>query len=59
MAGRIPGLTKLKRASTDSLCAEPVTTKCAGGVAGLTAAFMRREGSFGLHPVLEPTPWYI
>ena len=59
MAGRIPGLTKLIWASTDSLCAEPITTKYAGDVACLTAAFMRQEGSFGLHPGLERTPWLI
>ena len=45
--------------STDSLCAEPITTKYAGDVAYLTAAFMRQERSFRLHPVLERTPWFI
>ena len=59
MAGQIPGLTRFNWALTDSLCAEPITTKCAGDVAYLTAAFMRQEGSFGLHPVLERTPWFI
>ena len=59
MAGQILSLTKLNWASTDSLCAEPITTKYAGDVAYLTAAFMRQEGSFGLHPVLERTPWFI
>ncbi len=59
MAGQIPGLTKRNLISTDSLCVEPITTKCAGAVAYLTAAFMRQEGSFGLHPVLERTPWFI
>ena len=59
MAGQILGLTKLNRASTDSLSAEPITTKYVGDVACLTAAFMRQEGSFGLHPVLERTPWFI
>ena len=59
MAGQILSLTKLNWASTDSLCAEPITTKYAGDVAYLTAAFMRQNGSFGLHPVLERTPWFI
>ena len=58
MAGQILSLTKLNWASTDSLCAEPITTKYAGDVAYLTAAFMRQEGSFRLHPVLERTPWF-
>ena len=31
----------------------------AGDVACLTAAFMRQVGIFGLHPVLERTPWFI
>ena len=59
MAGRIPGLIKHNWASTDSLCAEPITTKYAGDVACLTAVFMRQEGSFGLHSGLECTPWLI
>ena len=59
MASQILSLTKLNWASTDSLCAEPITTKYAGDVAYLTAAFMRQEGSFRLHPVLERTPWFI
>ena len=59
MAGQILSLTKLNWASTDSLCAEPITTKYAGDVAYLTAAFMRQNGSFRLHPVLERTPWFI
>ena len=59
MAGQILSLTKLNWASTDSLCAEPITTKYAGDVAYLTAAFMRQDGSFRLHPVLERTPWFI
>ena len=54
MAG-ILSLT-LNWASTDSLCAEPITTKYAGDVAYLTAAFMRQDGSFRLHPVLERRP---
>ena len=57
--GQILGLTKLNWASTDSLCAEPITTKYTGDVAYLTAAFMRQEGSFGLQPVLERTLWFI
>lgn len=59
MAGQIPGLTKLNRASTDSLCAEPVTTRYVGDVACVTGAFVRQEGSLGLHPMLERTPWFI
>ena len=59
MASQILSLTKLNWASTDSLCAEPITTKYAGDVAYLTAAFMRQDGSFRLHPVLERTPWFI
>ncbi len=52
-------LTKLNWASTDSLCAEPITTKYAGDIAYLTAAFLRQGGVFRLHPVLERTPWFI
>ena len=59
MAGQILSLTKLNWASTDSLCAEPITTKYAGDVAYLAAAFMRQSGNFKLHPVLERTPWFI
>lgn len=59
LAYQILSLTKLNWASTDSLCAEPITTKYAGDIAYLTAAFMRQEVDFKLHPVLERTPWFI
>jgi hypothetical protein len=59
LARQILSLTKLNWASTDSLCAEPITTKYAGDIAYLTAAFMRQGGEFKLHPVLERTPWFI
>ena len=59
LAVQILSLTKLNWASTDSLCAEPITTKYAGNIAYLTSAFLRQEGSFHLHPNLEKTPWFI
>ena len=59
IAAQILSLTKLNWASTDSLCAEPITTKYAGDVAYLTAAFLRRQPSFRVHRVLERTPWFI
>jgi predicted HTH transcriptional regulator len=59
LASQILSLTKLNWASTDSLCAEPITTKYAGDIAYLTAAFMRQGGAFNLHPTLERTPWFI
>lgn len=59
LAVQILSLTKLNWASTDSLCAEPITTKYAGDIAYLTAAFLRQEETFRLHPVLENTPWFI
>ncbi len=59
LASQILSLTKLNWASTDSLCAEPITTKYAGDIAYLTAAFMRQGGAFNLHPALERTPWFI
>lgn len=52
-------LTKLNWASTDSLCAEPITTKYAGDIAYLTSAFLRQGDPFRLHPVLEKTPWFL
>jgi predicted HTH transcriptional regulator len=52
-------LTKLNWASTDSLCAEPITIKYAGRIAYLTSAFLRQGGAFQLHPVLEKTPWFL
>ena len=59
LAMQILSLTKLNWASTDSLCGEPITTKYAGDIAYLTAAFMRQGKPFNLHPVLEQTPWFI
>ncbi|MFN8512814.1 MAG: putative DNA binding domain-containing protein [Thermomicrobiales bacterium] len=59
LAVQILNLTKLNWASTDSLCAEPITTKYAGDIAYLTAAFLRQSAPFTLHEVLETTPWFI
>ena len=59
LAMQVLSLTKLNWASTDSLCAEPITTKYAADIAYLTAAFMRQGSDFKLHPVLERTPWFI
>lgn len=59
LANQILSLTKLNWASTDSLCAEPITTKYAHDIAYLTAAFLRHSDEFILHPVLEKTPWFI
>jgi predicted HTH transcriptional regulator len=59
IATQILYLTKLNWASTDSLCGEPITTKYAGNIAYLTAAFMRQNQPFKLHPTLENTPWFI
>lgn len=59
LAVQILSLTKLNWASTDSLCGEPITTKYAGDIAYLTAAFLRQSDSFSLHSVLEKTPWFI
>jgi hypothetical protein len=59
LAVQILSLTKLNWASTDSLCAEPITTKYAGDIAYLTNAFIRQNQSFNLHPALEKTPWFI
>jgi hypothetical protein len=52
-------LTKLNWASTDSLCGEPITTKYAGDIAYLTAAFLRQQDNFKVHTALEQTPWFI
>jgi hypothetical protein len=38
---------------------EPITTKYAGEIAYLTAAFMRQAPTFALHPALERTPWFL
>ena len=60
LARQILSLTKLNWASTDSLCAEPITIKYAGDIAYLTEAFQhQKQGEFRLHPVLERTPWFI
>ncbi len=60
LANQVLSLTKLNWASTDGLCAEPITTKYAGDIAYLTAAFLRQEaGPFRLHSALERTPWFI
>jgi predicted HTH transcriptional regulator len=59
VANQILCLTKLNWASTDSLCGEPITTKYAGDIAYLTAAFLRQKSLFKLHPILESTPWFI
>jgi hypothetical protein len=59
LAMQILCLTKLNWASSDSLCAEPITTKYAGDVAYLTAAFLRQGSPFRIHKVLERTPWFI
>jgi predicted HTH transcriptional regulator len=59
LASQILSLTKLNWASTDSLCGEPITTKYAGDIAYLTAAFLRQKDQFNVHAVLERTPWFI
>ena len=59
LASQIMCLTKLNWASTDSLCGEPITTKYAGDIAYLTAAFLRQEENFKVDAVLEKTPWFI
>jgi predicted HTH transcriptional regulator len=59
LASQVLSLTKLNWASTDSHCAEPITTKYAGDIAYLTGAFMRQGGDFKLHPALERTPWFL
>ncbi|MCY3819522.1 MAG: putative DNA binding domain-containing protein [Gammaproteobacteria bacterium] len=60
LARQILSLTKLNWASTDALCADPITIKYAKDIAYLTEAFQRQgAGEFALHPVLERTPWFI
>ena len=59
VAVQILSLTKLNWASTESLCGEPITTKYAGDIAYLTAAFLRQGREFRVHPVLERTAWFI
>lgn len=59
LALQVLNLTKLNWASTDSFTAEPITTKYAGDIAYLTAAFLRQREPFQLHRVLERTPWFV
>jgi hypothetical protein len=59
LARQLLSLTKLNWASSDALTGEPITTKYAGDIAYLTAAFMRQGTSFTLHPALERTPWFL
>ena len=59
LARQILALTKLNWASSDALVGEPITTKYAGDIAYLTAAFMRQGETFQLHPALERTPWFL
>ncbi len=59
LARQILALTKLNWASSDSLAGEPITTKYAGDIAYLTAAFLRQGRPFNLHPALENTPWFL
>ncbi len=59
IASQLLSLTKLNWASTDSLCAEPITIKYAGNIAYLTEAFLRQNQTFHLHKTLEKTPWFI
>lgn len=59
LARQILALTKLNWASSDALTGEPITTKYAGDIAYLTAAFMRQGRPFTLHAALERTPWFL
>ncbi len=59
LALQVLNLTKLNWASTDSFTSEPITTKYAGDIAYLTAAFLRQREPFQLHRVLERTPWFV
>jgi predicted HTH transcriptional regulator len=59
LARQILALTKLNWSSSDSLTGEPITTKYAGDIAYLTAAFLRQQATFTLHPTLEKTPWFL
>lgn len=59
LARQVLALTKLNWASSDALTGEPITTKYAGDIAYLTAAFMRQGRPFTLHPALERTPWFL
>jgi argonaute-like protein implicated in RNA metabolism and viral defense len=59
LAVQLLSLTKLNWASTDSLCAEPITIKYAGDIAYLTDAFLRQGDTFQLHTRLQKTPWFL
>jgi hypothetical protein len=59
IATQVLNLTKLNWASTDGLCAEQITTKYAGDIAYLTAAFLRLAPTFKLHQLLKQAPWFI
>jgi hypothetical protein len=59
LARQILALTKLNWASSDALTGEPITTKYAGDIAYLTAAFLRQGKPFTLNPALERTPWFL
>lgn len=59
VAQHLLALSKLNWAGTQSVNAEPVTTKYAYDIARLSSVFYKRSGSFKLHPVLEKTPWFI
>jgi hypothetical protein len=59
LARQILALTKLNWSSSDSLTGEPITTKYAGDIAYLAAAFLRQGSPFTLHPALERTPWFL
>lgn len=59
LARQLLALTKLNWGSSDSMTGEPITTKYAGDIAYLTAAFLRQGTTFKLHPALERTPWFL
>ncbi|MFA6954971.1 MAG: RNA-binding domain-containing protein [Thermoanaerobaculia bacterium] len=59
LARQILALTKLNWSSSDALTGEPITTKYAGDIAYLTAAFLRQKSTFTLHAALETTPWFL
>ena len=59
LARQILALTKLNWGSSDSMTGEPITTKYAGDIAYLTAAFLRQGAPFKLHAALERTPWFL
>ncbi len=59
IAQHLLALSKLNWAGTQSVNAEPVTTKYAHDIAVLSEVFYRKSGSFKLHARLEKTPWFI